>query len=78
MKLKGRYSYHWERKAIDGTIYRHDNAPHKRWQGVETFPKHFHEGSEEQVRESYLSDVPEEGLREFLAFARSRLQAGKQ
>jgi len=45
---------------------------------VKTFPKHFHEGSEEQVRESYLSDVPEEGLREFLAFARSRLQAGKQ
>jgi len=78
LKLKGRYSYHWERKAIDGAIYRHDNAPHKRWQGVKTFPKHFHEGSEERVRESYLSDVPEERLREFLIFARNRLQAGKQ
>lgn len=22
LKLAGRYSYHWERKAIDGTIYR--------------------------------------------------------
>lgn len=30
LKLLGRYSYHWERRAIDGTIYRHDNAPHKR------------------------------------------------
>ncbi len=24
LKLEGRYSYHWERKFIDGTIYRHD------------------------------------------------------
>ncbi len=74
LKLEGRYSYHWERKAIDGTIYRHDNAPHKHWQEVETFPKHFHDGSEDRVRESDLSDVPEEGLREFLTFVRERLQ----
>ena len=31
LKLSRRYSYHWERRAIDGTIYRHDNAPHRRW-----------------------------------------------
>ena len=37
LKLVARYSYHWERRAIDGTIYRHDNAPHKRWQSVSTF-----------------------------------------
>ena len=30
LKLQGRYSFHWERRAIDGTIYRHDNAPHRR------------------------------------------------
>jgi len=29
LKLAGRYSYHWERRAVDGAIYRHDNAPHK-------------------------------------------------
>jgi len=28
LKLEGRYSYHWERKFIDGAIFRHDNAPH--------------------------------------------------
>ena len=77
LKLEGRYSYHWEREAIDGTIYRHDNAPHKRWQRVKTFPKHFHDGSEEEVGESYLSDDPEEALREFLTFAQNRLQVGK-
>ena len=73
LKLEGRYSYHWERKAIDGAIYRHDNAPHKRWQSVATFPHHFHDGSEDNVTESCLSSKPEEALRAFLAFARNRL-----
>lgn len=52
LKLYGRYSYHWERKAIDGKIFRHDNAPHKRWESVSTFPRHFHNGSEESVEET--------------------------
>lgn len=70
LKLEGRYSYHWERRAIDGMIYRHDNAPHKRWRHIQTFPKHFHNGSEadEDCEESRISDNPEEALREFLRF----------
>jgi len=74
LKLVSRYSYHWERQALDGTIYRHDNAPHSRWRSVATFPRHFHEGSETRVVESHLSQVPEEALREFLTFVRDRLQ----
>ena len=74
LKLSGRYSYHWERRAIDGKIYRHDNAPHKRWQSVATFPKHFHDGSETNVSESYISPVPEEAMREFLTFVRHRVE----
>lgn len=73
LKLPGRYSYHWEHRMVDSTIYRHDNAPHKRWQSVATFPKHFHKASEMHVVESYLSEVPEEALREFLAFVRDRM-----
>ena len=75
LKLAGRYSYHWERRAVDGTIYRHDNAPHKRWQSVTTFPKHFHNASETNVVESHLSEVPEDALREFLTFVRDRMGA---
>ncbi|MBT9161067.1 MAG: toxin-antitoxin system TumE family protein [Dehalococcoidia bacterium] len=74
LKLKGRYSYHWERKALDGRVYRHDNAPHQRWQEVKTFPKHFHDGSEDQVTGSFISDVPEEAVRQYLAFVRDELQ----
>jgi Family of unknown function (DUF6516) len=71
LKLQGRYSFHWERRAIDGKTYRHDNSPHKRWESVATFPKHFHDSSETNVSESHLSEVPEVALREFLAFVRA-------
>ena len=68
LKLKGRYSYHWERRFIDGSIYRHDNAPHLRWKDISTFPKHFHNGSEDIVISSHISDNPELALKEFLGF----------
>ena len=74
LKLRGRYSYHWERRAIDGTVYRHDNAPHRRWQSAATFPHHFHDGSEDHIVESHLSKEPEQALREFLTFAQDKLQ----
>ena len=70
LKLHSRYSYHWERKAIDGKIFRHDNAPHKRWEFVPTFPRHFHNGSETHVEESRISELPEDALRDFLSFVR--------
>ena len=38
----GKYSYHWDRLEINGTIYRYDNAPHKVWADIASFPHHFH------------------------------------
>ena len=75
LKLKNRYSYHWERRHIDNTIYRHDNAPHKKWQHISTFPKHFHNGHEQVVEDSTLSSQPELGLRAFLLFAKQKIKA---
>ena len=72
--LEDRYSYHWERRAIDGTLYRCDNAPHKRWASVKTFPHHFHDGSEEHVVESFVPGEPEAGLVRFMEFVRKHLQ----
>ena len=68
LKLEGRYSYHWERRFIDGSIYRHDNAPHMKWRNITTFPKHFHDGSEDIVISSHISDNPELAPKEFLGF----------
>ena len=74
ISVSGRYSYHWERRlTFKGDLYRHDNAPHSRWGHVATFPKHFHEGSEDNVTESYVSDTHQEAMRDVLTFVRHKL-----
>lgn len=73
-KKKGVYAYHWERRAVDGTIYRHNNLPDKDARRLETFPKHFHFRSEKNIKESNMSDLPEEALESFLLFARKILR----
>ena len=74
ISASGRYSYHWERRLTPaGDLYRHDNAPHKKWRTVTTFPRHFHNGSEEIVVASHISDDPHQAIREFLTFVRRKL-----
>lgn len=81
ISVTGRYAYHWERRLIGkGEVYRHDNAPHKAWRYVSTFPKHFHDGQEDKVTESHLSSTPSEALKQVCAFARQKLrsESGKE
>ena len=77
LKLNNKYSYHWERKNIDGTIYRHDNAPHLKWKNILTFPKHFHNKKEENVEESYISDIPKNAIKEMMNFIKIYLKNRK-
>ena len=72
-RIHGRFAYHWERGHVDGTIYRHDNIPHIQWRAVDSFPKHFHDGEQQAVIESDMPDDPEEGLRQFLTFAKGMI-----
>jgi len=69
----GRFSFHWEQRAVRGLIHRYDNAPDH--PEVSTFPKHFHDGSEDNVLPSTISDEPQEALREFLTFVKQKLIA---
>lgn len=71
--LEGYYSFHWEQSMIRNTIYRHDNAPHKKWSYLKTFPRHCHNGTQDSVTESHLSANPEDALREFLNLVRKQL-----
>ena len=66
-----RYTYHWEQRAKRGLLYRHDNAPDH--PSISTFPKHFHNGSEDAVEESHIPDDPVIALRQFLIFVRAKL-----
>ena len=73
-KHKGKFAYHWERRAVDCYVFRHDNIPDARWKHVKTFTKHFHNGSETSAQESNAPEKPLEGLRFMLMFARDYLQ----
>jgi hypothetical protein len=66
-----RYAYHWEQRAVRGLLHRHDNAPDH--PDIPTFPKHFHNGSEESIEASYPPDDPTQALRSFLSFVRDSL-----
>ena len=72
--LMKRYAFHWERRGINGRIFRHDNAPHVRWRGVKTFPKHFHCEAESNVIESQIPDDPISVTKYFLNFVRDFLK----
>jgi len=67
---EGRFAHHWNRQQVDGTIYRHDNSPHRRWAHITTFPRHYHREREELVTESILPEDAPEAVRAFLAFCR--------
>ncbi len=72
-RIKDRFSFHWERRHIDGRIYRHDNFPDIRWKKISTYPKHFHSGSQNEVKESSIDDDPISGVREFMSFIRKMI-----
>ncbi|MEM3464072.1 MAG: DUF6516 family protein [Candidatus Bathyarchaeia archaeon] len=74
LSSSGKYSYHWEHRHIRGLIHRHDNAPHSRWRKIKTFPKHFHDGMEDNVRESNIPEDPLSGTEYFLNFVRAFLK----
>jgi len=44
---------------------------------ISTYPKHLHNGSEENVEPSFISDDPHAALREFLHFVREKLAEHK-
>jgi hypothetical protein len=65
------YAYHWEQRAKRGLIHRFDNAPD--FPHLSTFPQHFHDGVENNVKTSNLSADPAEALRAVLNFVRQKL-----
>jgi hypothetical protein len=73
---EGDYSYHWEHRAQIGLIHRWDNAPDH--PELHTFPKHFHNGSDKEVKESELDKDYEEAIREVPGFIRRKLSEYKR
>ena len=74
VKIKGRFAYHWERREIDGSVYRYDNRPHEKLKHMKSFPKHFHDGSDAEIREGEFGEDPKEILRAFLQLVRAKIR----
>lgn len=73
-KLSGRFGFHWERRHLDGRIYRYDNFPDTNWSAVTTFPLHFHDGDQSNVVAAPFDPNLEQGFREFMAFVQQQMQ----
>ncbi len=73
--LNGRFGFHWERRHLDGAIYRYDNFPDTAWGKVETFPHHFHNGSQDSVEAAPFSRDIETGFRDFMQFIQAKLKS---
>lgn len=69
-QLEGRYAYHWERRHVDGTIYRWDNAKHDVWKNIKTFPHHFHLSTDINVVDSPLPFDQAQAIKFILEFVR--------
>ncbi|RLE99209.1 MAG: hypothetical protein DRJ63_06030 [Thermoprotei archaeon] len=77
LTIKGKYAYHWERRFINGTVYRWDNARHEKWRSIGTYPHHFHEGTREKVKPFYAAKSPEDNFRKVLKYIRNYLSSRK-
>ena len=73
--LQDRFGFHWERRHLDDTFYRYDNFPDTAWHDVKTYPRHFHNGSQNAVEPAPFSEDLTEGFRDFLHFVADKLKA---
>ena len=72
-KIEGRFGFHWERRHLDGSIYRYDNFPDANWADVSTFPFHIHDGDQDNVVAAPFARSIEQGLREFMALVEQKI-----
>lgn len=72
-EFRGRFSFHWERRHIDGEFYRYDNFPNTKWKNLDSFPYHFHKGSQNKVVESEFRRRPLNAFYDFMEFVKESI-----
>ena len=71
--IPGRFAFHWERRHVEGKIYRYDNYPNSNWRDIPSFPYHFHDASDENAVECSFDRDILPGFRDFMHFVRDKL-----
>ena len=73
IRFPDRFGFHWERRHLDGRLFRYDNFPDPAWNTAATFPFHFHDGSEDHVVPAPFPVGVPDGFRAFMAFIAARI-----
>ena len=72
--VKNRFDFHWERRHIDGSIFRYDNFPDTRFKKLKSFPYHLHYQKENKAVESKFRKTLPAGFVDFMNFVRDYLK----
>ena len=72
--ILNRWAFNWERKHVDGTIYRQDNIPLISWEEIETFPWHYHYKSEENVINSDFTNDITQNVQKLILIVKERIK----
>ncbi len=72
-KIKNRFDFHWERRQINGKIFRYDNFPDIHFKHLKSFPEHFHYQKENKVIEINFKKSPKQGFKDFMNFVKNYL-----
>ena len=72
--IPGKYAFHWERRHVNGSVYRWDNAAHKSIQHIDTFPHHLHEGKQENVKSFKPKPSWENTFKAILNYVKEKLR----
>lgn len=70
--MANRFSFHWERRHLDGTIYRYDTFPDRAARRFRSYPRHFHDGTQERIVAPPFRAGTLRGFTDFLDFIRER------
>jgi len=77
-ELHNRFGFHWERRHLDGLIFRYDNFPDVKWQHLDTAPSHFHNGAQDRAEAAPFAQEILQGFRDFLAFVSRRVSGEEE
>lgn len=73
-KISGKFGFHWETRNAMDEIYRYDNFPDINWKEIDSFPYHFHNGSQSNVISSPFPKEIIPAFNSFMNFVKEKIE----
>lgn len=75
--IPGKFGFHWETLNSKKEIFRYDNFPDPKWKNIETYPYHFHNGSQNNVVATPFPQDELNAFHAFMGFVKDKLNRNK-